>query len=101
MPAARPELACGRWQDDALLLPVRVQPRSGRIGLGPLVGDRLRLALTAPPVDGKANAQAREVLAETFGVSAARVTLVRGDTGRDKLFRIDQPRRLPPVIRRS
>ncbi len=101
MPAPPPELACGRWEGEALLLPVRVQPRSRRVALGPLVGDRLRLALTAPPVDGKANAQAREVLADIFGVSASRVTLLRGETGRDKLFRIDRPRTLPPAIRRG
>ncbi len=95
----RPDLACGRWDDNALLLPVRVQPRARRLALGPLLGDRLKLSLTAPPVDGKANAQARELLAEAFGVSLSSVTLARGESGRDKLFRIEDPKRIPPEIR--
>jgi hypothetical protein len=61
----------------------------------------MKLALTAPPVDGRANAQAREVLAKAFGVSPSRVTLTQGESGRDKLFRIDGPRRIPPEIRRG
>jgi hypothetical protein len=81
-------------------LPVRVQPRARRLGLGPLREARLKLALTAPPVDGKANAQARELLAEHFGVSVSRVVLLQGETARDKLFRIDRPQALPPEILR-
>lgn len=100
MPRPRPELACGRWHDGTLLLPVRVQPRARRVALGPLIGGRLKLSLTAPPVDGKANAQARELLATAFGVSASRVTLAQGESARDKLFRIDDPQLIPPEIRR-
>lgn len=96
--ATRPELACGRWDADTLVLPVRVQPRARRLSLGPLVRERVKLSLTAPPVDGKANAQAREFLAEVFDVSPSRVTLAQGESGRDKLFRIVHPRRLPEAI---
>lgn len=77
---------------------MRVQARARRLALGPLVQDRLKLALTAPPVDGKANAQAQAFLAELFGVSAARVTLLRGEASRDKVFRIESPQRLPPEV---
>ncbi len=91
-------LVCGRWDGAALLLPVRVQPRAKRLEAGPLRGGRLRLALTAPPVDGKANQQARACLAELFGVSAARVTLLQGEGSRDKLFRIDRPVHLPAQL---
>lgn len=62
------------------------------------MGERIKLALTAPPVDGKANEQAREVLAEAFGVSMSRVTLVQGESARDKLFRIVEPASLPELI---
>ncbi len=91
-------LVCGRWDGTALLLPVRVQPRARRLELGPLRGGRLRLALTAPPVDGKANQQARAYLAEVFGVAVMRVTLLHGDGSRDKLFRIDGPVHLPAQL---
>ncbi len=91
-------LACGRWDGDALLLPVRVQPRTRRLGSGGLHESRLKLNLTAPPADGKANAQARELLAGLFGVSISRVTLLQGASARDKLFRIDSPEKLPPAV---
>lgn len=97
----KPQLACGRWDGDTLILPVRVQPRAKRLMLGPLMPDRLKLSLTAPPVDGKANAQARQLLAEAFGVSPSRVTLVQGESNRDKLFRIEHPQRIPPKIVRG
>lgn len=80
------------------MLPVRVHPRARRLTLGPLAGDRVKLSLTAPPVDGKANAQAREFLAEAFGVSLSRVMLAQGEGSRDKLFRIEDPRLIPPTI---
>ena len=95
---SRSELACGRWEGDAVLLPVRVQPRARRLTLGPVLDARVKLALTAPPLDGKANAQARSFIATQFGVSTSKVTLLRGGSSRDKLFRIDQPKRLPPEI---
>ncbi len=100
MAGAKPPLVCGRWDGDALVLPVRVQPRARRLALGPLVQDRIKLSLTAPPLDGKANAQARVFLSGLFGVSAARVTLAQGETSRDKLFRIGNPQRFPPEILR-
>jgi uncharacterized protein (TIGR00251 family) len=93
-----PPLACGRWEAGALVLPVRVQPRARRLALGPVIDNRIKLALTAPPVDGKANHQARAALAEAFGVSMSRVILVQGESSRDKLFRIVEPACLPALI---
>jgi hypothetical protein len=58
------------------------------VGVGPAVGDRLRVSVTAPPVDGKANAAVIEVVAEAFGVRRADVSIVRGETGRRKTVRI-------------
>ena len=73
----------------ALTLDIIVQPRASRPGVGPMVGDRVRVAVTAPPVDGKANAAVIEALAEAFGVRRAAVQIVRGETGRRKTVRID------------
>jgi uncharacterized protein (TIGR00251 family) len=72
----------------ALLIDVLVQPRASRAGVGPLVGDRLRVSVTAPPVDGKANGAVIEAVAEAFGVRRAAVTIVRGETGRRKTVRV-------------
>jgi uncharacterized protein (TIGR00251 family) len=54
-----------------------------------MVGDRLRVAVTAPPVDGEANAAVIDALAEAFGVRRAAVTIVRGERGRRKTMRIE------------
>jgi hypothetical protein len=51
-------------------------------------GDRLVVAVNAPPVDGKANEAVVRVLAETFGVARGAVTIVRGETGKKKTVRL-------------
>jgi len=53
-----------------------------------LVGERLRVAVAAPPVDGAANAAVIEALAEAFGVPRRAVEIVRGQTGRRKTVRV-------------
>ena len=77
-----------REVDGGLVVDVLVQPRASRAGVGPAVGDRLRVSVTAPPVDGKANAAVIEAVADAFGVRRADVTIVRGETGRRKTVRI-------------
>lgn len=49
----------------------------------------MRVAVTAPPVDGEANAAVIEALAQAFGVRRAAVTIVRGERGRRKTVRIE------------
>lgn len=83
------------WRGDDLLLTLRVQPRASRDELvGPL-GDALKVRITAPPVDGKANEHLIRFLAKAFGVPRSAVELLSGDTGRDKRFCIRAPSRLP------
>jgi uncharacterized protein len=77
-----------RELDGALVVDVLVQPRASRAGVGPVVGERLRVSVTAPPVDGEANAAVIEALAKAFGVRRAAVSIVRGETGRRKTVKI-------------
>jgi len=49
-------------------------------------------------VDGQANAYLRAFLADLFGVAKSQVTLLAGETGRDKRWRIAAPKRWPPGI---
>ena len=68
---------------------IRVQPRSRR---DEVVGERAGatvIRLTAPPVDGKANAALCAFVARAAGVPPSRVSVVRGQTSRDKLVRVD------------
>ena len=83
---------------EALTIDVLVVPRASRAAVGPMVGDRLRVAVTAPPVDGAANAAVIEAVAEAFGVRRAAVTIVRGEHGRRKTVRIEGA--TPAVLQR-
>jgi uncharacterized protein (TIGR00251 family) len=86
-----------RWDGDDLLLELRVQPRAARDELiGPL-GTALKVRITAPPVEGKANAHLLRWLADLFGVPQAQVTLLSGDGSRGKRVRIRAPQRLPQL----
>ena len=73
----------------ALIFDIQVVPRASRVAVGPAVGERLRVAVTAPPVDGAANAAVIEALAAAFGVRRAAIAIVRGETGRRKTVRVD------------
>lgn len=69
------------------MLVVRATPRARRNAVEP--GDPIRVWVTAPPTDGKANEAVRKLLAQALGVAPSRLTFVRGDSARDKLFRVD------------
>ena len=86
-----------RWDDGDLVLTLRVQPRASRDALQP-DAERLRVRITAPPVDGAANAHLQRYLAECFGVAASRVALVRGESSREKVVRVMAPRSIPPAM---
>lgn len=82
---------------DDLILRLRVQPRASRDELV-LQGEQLRLRITAPPVDGKANTHLCSYLASLFGVAKSRVEILSGESGRDKRVRIRQPAKIPPAL---
>lgn len=70
-------------------LTVRVQPRAKR---DEVVGERagaVVIRLTAPPVDGKANAALCAYVAKRAGVPKTSVSVVRGQTSRDKVVRVE------------
>lgn len=90
-----------RWEDGDLLLTLHVQPRASRNELAGMHGDALKVRITAPPVDGKANAHLARFLAGEFGVGRGAVELVAGATARRKTFRIRAPRKLPSHIQRE
>lgn len=78
-----------------LILQIRVQPRASQDALAGVTGDYLKVRLTAPPVEGRANEYLIAYLARLFGVPKNRVILERGDTSRLKQLRICSPKKLP------
>ena len=67
---------------------VRVQPRARKNAISGIFGEALKLALTAPPVEGKANQACVEFFAEFLNVPRGSVTIVGGQTSRNKVIRI-------------
>lgn len=67
---------------------LRVQPRASRNAIAGTIGDAVKLAITAPPVDGKANQAVVEYLAHLFRVPKSSIVIVSGETGRNKLIAI-------------
>lgn len=67
---------------------ILVQPRASRARLGPLHDGRLKVAVTAPPIDGEANAAVIELLAKQLGVPRGAVEVVAGASSRRKSVRV-------------
>lgn len=73
-----------REAPDGVLLEIVVQPRASRTRVVGEHGERLKLQIAAPPVDGEANAAVIEFLADLFEVAKRDVELVAGSTGKRK-----------------
>jgi uncharacterized protein (TIGR00251 family) len=71
---------------EGVILPVRAQPGARKAGIVGEHGGALKVAVTAPPEDGRANKALVEVLCESLGVKRSQVELVSGQTSRDKRF---------------
>lgn len=67
---------------------MHVQPGAKRTEFVGLHGEALKLRLAAPPVEGKANAALQVFVAEYFGVARSAVSLVSGETSRQKVVRV-------------
>jgi uncharacterized protein (TIGR00251 family) len=68
---------------------VRVQPRARAEGLAGIREGVLVVRVAAPPVDGRANVAVCKLIARALGVPPSRVSVLRGQTGRDKVVRIE------------
>jgi uncharacterized protein len=71
------------------LLSVRVTPRASRDQIAGWEGDLLRVRVTAPPVEGRANDAVLRLLARALDVPKSRLTLVRGQTQRNKVVAVE------------
>ena len=69
---------------DGVVLNVRAQPRSSRSGLDGLLGDAVKVRIKCAPVDGKANKELIETLADAFGLPKSAVEFKSGETSKTK-----------------
>ena len=72
----------------AVTIDILVQPRASRAKIGPMHDGRIKIAVTAPPVDGEANAAVIELFAKRLGVPRSSVEIVAGASSRRKTLKI-------------
>jgi uncharacterized protein (TIGR00251 family) len=83
---------------EGLVLRLYIQPKASRDSIIGLHGDELKVAITAPPIDGKANAHLVKYLAKQFKVAKSQVLLEKGELGRHKQIKIINPQHIPTEV---
>lgn len=73
---------------DAVTFTVRVHPRAKKNAVTGELDGVLKISLTAPPIDGRANEACIEFLAKTLKVSRSSVTIASGESSRNKVIRV-------------
>ena len=91
-------MAWFRWDGEDLILDCHLQPKASKDEFAGLHGERLKIRLTAPPVEGKANAHLLAFLGKAFGVAKSQVLLESGELNRQKRVRIRAPQKLPAEL---
>lgn len=84
---------------EGTVLNVKAQPRSSKAGVEGLIGDAVKVRIRCAPVDGKANRELVETLADAFGLPKSRVVFKSGETSKQKRIllmglRADEVRRV-------
>lgn len=69
---------------EGVVVSVRAKPRSSRAGIDGFMGDALVVRIRCAPVDGKANRELVETLADEFGLPKSRVEFKSGETSKSK-----------------
>lgn len=77
-----------RENNDGIRFAVRVHPRAKKSGVTGEVGDALKISLTAPPIDGRANEACIAFLAEILNVPRSSVTITSGQSSRNKMIHV-------------
>lgn len=75
-------------KNNAPVILIHAQPGAKRTAVVGIHGDRLKIALASPPVDGKANAMLIKYLSKELGVSKSSIHLLSGDTSREKRIEV-------------
>lgn len=84
--------------DGGLVLRLYIQPKASRDSIVGLHGDEVKVAITAPPVDGQANSHLVKFLGKQFRVAKSQVVIEKGELGRHKQIKIINPQQIPPEI---
>ncbi|WP_076407883.1 DUF167 family protein YggU [Shewanella sp. UCD-KL12] len=86
-------------QQGNLLLRLYIQPKASRDQIVGIHGNELKVAITAPPVDGKANAHLVKYLSKAFKVPKGDIKILKGELGRHKQIQVLSPRVIPEPVK--
>jgi uncharacterized protein (TIGR00251 family) len=75
-------------QDDAVTFAVKVHPRAKRERISGVLGDTLKVELTTPPVEGRANEACIRFFAHLLNVRPSSVSIASGASSRNKVIRV-------------
>ncbi|OBX11398.1 DUF167 family protein YggU [Gallibacterium genomosp. 3] len=84
--------------EQGLLLNIYLQPKASKDQIVGLHGDELKVTITAPPIDGQANAHLIKFLSKQFRVAKSQIELRKGELNRHKQLFIAVPTQIPEVI---
>ena len=71
-----------------IVIEVKVEPRSSKKGISGLLGDVVKIKLTAAPVEGAANEQLIEIISEATGIKKSAIRIIRGAAAKRKTLEI-------------
>ena len=77
-----------RETGDGAMFAVKVHPRAKKNGITGEVGDALKVSLTTPPIEGRANEACVEFFAKLLKVPRSSVTIASGQSSRNKVIRV-------------
>ncbi len=75
-------------KESSVTIEVLIQPRSSRDEIAGIHDGRLKIKISAPPIEGKANERLTEVIGKVFGVPKSSVDIVRGKSSKIKTLKI-------------
>ena len=79
---------CFKITDNAIILKVKIIPGSSKNKIIGVYNDSLKIAITAPPVESKANKKWIAYLAKYFDLARSRIDIISGQTSKNKLIKI-------------
>ncbi|GAB6035284.1 DUF167 family protein YggU [Galenea microaerophila] len=88
-------------QGEDLIFTIYLQPKASRDQIQGWHDGELKVAITAPPIDGKANAHLIKFLSKQFKTSKSHIEILSGELSRHKKVHIQAPKQMPALIEQA
>lgn len=78
-----------------ILLKIKVEPRSSKKCITGVIGDYIKVKLHAPPIEGAANEELIELIAEKLSIKKSSIKIISGQTSKNKILEIEGKYSIP------